>query len=161
MIDLTKLSVSNLDELVCAARSRASSSSYPMSDPEYGSAVNYGVYKACTIYKPKKLPFEYDGEVESLRPFCILCALRECKHAQQQMAGWRRQDEAGACRGSEVSVMVTDPMIIPLDDFEILSFVAAHGRMRSAKMLMVSPQVLRQILDEIVLRGTGKYPWEL
>lgn len=118
----------------------------PIHDPEYASAVNYGVYKATRVFDPS----HRNGR--SLMSLAILFALRNCDKVRRMLDLWKKQDEAGACRGWGQS---PTPTPIPLEDFEILSFVAAHGRTRAAVLLAMTPQALRDLLDEVALRLSG------
>lgn len=116
---------------------------YPVdSDPEYESAVNYAVLKAIKYFRP--MP---DGSGNPLS-YAAMLALQECNAVNEIMADWQRQDEAGAARERGQAT----PIPLPLTDFELLSFVARHGRQRAARLLAIAPAQLRDRLDEVAFR---------
>lgn len=117
---------------------------YDTNDPEYASAVNLGVYMALCRFRK-------DGP-RSRDSLCTLFAIRRCEKVRSMFSLWQRQDQAGACQRSERYYGSRVPLPIPLTDFELLSFVAAHGRKRAARLLALRPQKLRDLLDEVVLR---------
>ena len=110
-------------------------------DPEFASAINYGLYKALKVYDP-------DGP-RKLKNLVVIFALRNCEKAANTLSLWHRQDRAGAERGGRSSP--TEPPV-DLTDFEVLCFVARHGRKRAALLLGWDHKKLRKLLDEIVLR---------
>lgn len=117
---------------------------YPVrGDPEYASAVNYGVLRSLYAWNP--------GDPSNAKPetLAVLCALRECRKARGRLRLLRRGDRAGAGRGLAEQPA---PLPLPVADFEFLSFVAAQGRARAARLLAVSQSRLRERLDEAVLR---------
>jgi len=116
---------------------------YPVDDVEYDSAINLAVCMALRDWKPK------GGR--SLQSLATLYALRNCRDVEAEHKRWRRQDEAGACRGNEVSYMRED-LPVRLEDFDFLSFVAHHGRTQAAKLLGIHYYRLRDMLDEVALR---------
>lgn len=122
-------------------------------DPEFASAVNLGVFTAMKRFTP--------GGPRSLRSLCTLFAVRFCEKVRLAFGVWQKQDQAGACQRSERYYGPTVQTPIPLTDFELLSFVAAHGRKRAARLLALRPEKLRLLLAEIELRvKAGRSDWE-
>ena len=113
---------------------------YQVSEIEYESAINLAVLRALRDWQP--------DSGKSLVSFSVMYATRACSHVESIFNEWQRQDRAGALRGREQAT----PTPIPLTDFELLSFVAAHGRLKAAKMLAMSAGQLRNRLDEVELR---------
>ena len=113
---------------------------YPVDgDPEYESAVNLAVLKAIQTFKPPN---------PKPTMYAAMLALRECAKAALLISEWHKQDEAGASRERGQAT----PIPLDLTDFELLSFVARHGRSRAAKLLTMPPAALRDRLDEVALR---------
>lgn len=117
---------------------------YPYADEvEYRSAINYAVGKAYRNWRPDQ---------PNGRNPCALAAiyaLRQCKKARRTLEFWRKQDEAGALRSRAKPAAQTP---IPLRDFELLSFVACHGRCRAARLLGMRRESLIGLLDDVELR---------
>lgn len=113
---------------------------WPVQDHELLSALNAGMLKAIPRWCPERGSF--------IR-LVIRYGLREYAVAKAKMARLRRGDQAAVDRGT---IAQPTPTPIPLTDFELLSFVAAHGRMISATLLGLTPARLRDLLDEVALR---------
>ncbi len=114
---------------------------FPVSDIEYESAINYAVAKSIMGYHPSR----------GCKPttYAAICALRQCQKTRRTLEEWRKQDQAGAERGKWSQ---PTPTPIPLLDYEILSFVAHHGRKRARLLLGLSKLKLNRLLDEVSLR---------
>lgn len=113
---------------------------YNTTDPEIASAVNSALYRAMLRFRPGR------GRFVSM---VIQYALHTCYYADKRLAHYRRNDDAGARRSIKGP---PTPTPIPLADFELISFVAAVGRTKAAKLLCMSPMKLRNRLDEVALR---------
>lgn len=107
---------------------------------EYQSAINWGIFHAVRI-----APSQTFSGLISLT--CVY-ALRKCELTRLMFEKWRKQDEAGALRYR----LPPTPVVIPIQDMELLKFVACYGRHRSAKLLRIGHNRLRSILDDIALR---------
>lgn len=84
-----------------------------------------------------------------LNALAVRLALDRIPAVKFRLYKWRRQDQAAAERGRMNPPTATP---IPLLDSEVLAFVAAHGRVRAAKMLAMTTSKLRDLLDEIAYR---------
>lgn len=123
-----------------ARRSLASWGWDPADDPERDFAVVDGVWAAMLQWHPgHPLPIDH----------LVLQQVRDrIRLVEQRLAEWERQDRCGAERGQATAT----PTPVPMPDREILTFVALHGRTKAAKLLGMSPQRLRDVLDEIAFR---------
>lgn len=119
---------------------------YNTTDPDYESAINHGVYLALKRHDPDR------PKRRTLENLAVLYALQRCEKVESQHHQWWKQDQAGALRGKETSTMKEDLSDPPLSDFEFLSFVAAHGRTKAAKLLGMRRTKVISILDEVVFR---------
>lgn len=135
------LSGKEMDQLFKFAQAVCRRKNFPADDPEFASAINYGLLKAMQAYV-------VDGP-RTLKSLVALFALRNCAKTVNRLNLWERQNLAGAERGRR-SPPVETP--IPLTDYEVLCFVARHGRKRAALLLGWDHKKLRKLLDEIVLR---------
>ena len=97
---------------------------FPLGDIEFESAVNLGIARA--ILNQHRYP---DLLLSSL---ACLFAVRECHRTTRIIKHWQRQDQAAADRGYFEKPI---PTPVDLDSFEILCFVARHGRTKAARML--------------------------
>ena len=125
----------NFSELLETVTTVCFRAGYPIREIEYESAINSAVGEAITAYGPDQ-------------PSTIYCtvALHECLKVKEMFVKWSKQDAAGAGRGlCEQPV----PTPIPLLSFEILSFVARHGRTRAARMLGLSRPRINEMIDDI------------
>ena len=138
--------------LMCVARAVCRRRGFPVDDPEYGSAVGWGVFKAT----------QHPEGGMSLMSFASLLAFRECENVRRAHDRDARCDRAGASRGIGAPPV---RMIVSLADFEVLSFVAAHGKSAAARMLYgnaggTAYRHLCKLLDKIALRVRAE-PWRL
>src|SRR5271166_1943391 len=99
-------------KLFAGARRFCRRAGFPVNDPEYGSAINMGVWDAMKRWKPNKGP--------NMLSFACRCASDRCKNVKRIFHFWTRQDAAGASkynsgegRGSTRS---PEPIIIPILD---------------------------------------------
>lgn len=115
----------------------------PVNDPEYGSAIGWAVFKAIRTHDPTK------PNAAKLQNLCVVYALRACANVRRDLEADHRSDLRGADRGIR---QPPTPLPIPLRDFDLLSFVAAHNIAKAAKMLGVTAYHLKKILLEIQLR---------
>ena len=129
-----------------------------ISDPDYESAISQGVFMAMSAHR--EIP-EHSDRTPTVRGYrklstlaCVY-ALGCCWRVNKRHNRYRRQDEAGACRGTETSYM-REHVPIDLNDFEFLSFVAAHGKCRAARLLGMGMDRLNDLLDEVVYRVRHK-----
>jgi hypothetical protein len=117
-----------------------------VADPEYDSAINFAVFRALQTHRP-------DGNGHTARQLihlCICYALRACGNVSDRLANQHRHDLAAAERG--IRQPPTMPPI-PLSDFEVLSFVAAHRHVaKAARLLGMTAYRLKLLLCEIQLR---------
>ena len=113
---------------------------YNTTDPEICSAINAALYRAMLRFDPRRGRFT---------PMVCRYALHACHQAEERLLYWHRNDDAGARRSIKGP---PTPTPIPLADFELISFVAAVGRTKAAKLLCMTPSRLRARLDEVALR---------
>lgn len=134
-----------VDDMIACAFYVCKREGYDIRDIEYESAVYLGISIAYDYYRKS-------GRAKGVSPTAVAAveALRCCADVTRMLSDWRKQDEAGAERKRGCGEPTSTP--ISLTDFELLSFVAAHGRMRAAKLLMMTPSKMRDLLDEIALR---------
>lgn len=134
----------DLNEMLAVAYKVCGQAGYPYkAEIEYRSAINYAVGKAARKFDPAR---------PNGRNPCSLAAiyaLRQCKRTKRTLAFWRKQDEAGALRSRAKPAAQTP---IPLRDFELLSFVACHGRWRASILLGLRHEKLRGLLDDVEFR---------
>ena len=113
---------------------------WPMEDQDYQSALNWAMLKAVPRWAPERGTF---------LNMVIRYATREFRIVRHRKKLLLMGDAAGAERGL---FGPPTPTPIPLTDFELLSFVAAHGRITAAKLLGMAAYRLRDRLDEVALR---------
>ena len=144
VLEKPNLSTTDYQTILAAARVVCSSypNYFPVYDLEYESAINYAISRAANTHTIRP-----GGR--SLLSLAVLYAIRQCGHARAMLERWRKQDQAGASRG-RLQASAETP--IPLTDFELLSFVACHGRRRAAVLLAMRPERLRRKLDDIAFR---------
>ena len=111
-----------IPRLISIATKACKFKGFPVSDPEFGSAINEAVWRA-TLREDDKMPIEN---------LATLYAIRACIDVTRMLKRWARDDAAGAGRGACSS---PTPTPIPINDFEVLSFGAAHGKTRAARLL--------------------------
>lgn len=112
----------------------------PTGEPEYESAINAAIHLTLMQWQVNC------GRKVTI--YAARLALRKCKLAKLLLARWRKQDQAAASRGKGPAT----PTPISITDHELLRFVVAHGRLKAAKLLAMSPSKLRDRLDEIAYR---------
>lgn len=122
--------------LLKTATTACKQAGFPVGEIEYQSAINWAVAQAMLRH----------GESRS---WACVYAIRQCRKVGSMFRGWRRQDQAGAGRG-----LLNDPIKtpVPLSDFNVLTFVATHGKFRAARMLRMRYAKLIELLDDISLR---------
>ena len=111
---------------------------YPITQIEYRSAINFAIAKAIDSHNPSL--------GRTLPSWCRILALRECRDTADMLSSWKRQDAAGAGRG-----LCEQPIPTPirLSAFEVLSFFAAHGRTRGARMLRLTVPKVNELLHDV------------
>lgn len=146
------------DEVVArmlnAARGVCMRKGYPVDDPEYGSAVGWGVFKAIEDHR--------DDGGQTAESYGCLLAIRECENVRRLRERNGKCDRAGASRGIGAPPV---PTPISLTDFEILSFVAARGKSQACRLLYgnIGGFAYKKFcakLDEIAMRVKAE-PWRL
>lgn len=123
---------------------------YPVWDDEYKSAINLAIAKTIAIYDKDKLTAE--GQSVLPETLAARIAVHECWEVRKQHWKWRRQDQARA-RGEAHQDQPNTPL--SLSDFQIAEFVAVHGRVKAAKLLLMTSTDLRELLDTIYDRVRG------
>lgn len=129
-------------DLIDIASGACHKAGYRMHDDEYRSAVNFAV----AITRKK---WRAATELSKVSTYCCRVALKLCALAHKRRKSLRRGDEAGAKRGEWMPPVETP---IPLPDFELLSFVAAHGKTKAAKLLGMKYYKLQELLQDVELR---------
>ena len=114
-------------------------------DPEWETPIVDGCWAACLSFNPRH-------PSPNLKALAVKECVRRAVTHKQGLAKLRRGDEAGARRESLPPQHTGLGGDFPISDMDILSFVAANGRCRAARMLAMSPQQMRDLLDDIALR---------
>ena len=117
---------------------------YPVWDDEYKSAINLAIAKAIIIYNRDKL--NADGTNTLPETLAARIAVHECWEVRKQHWKWIKQDQA---RGNGEAHIPQPSTPISMSDFEVLQFVACHGRTKAAKLLAMPSADLRELLDDI------------
>lgn len=114
---------------------------FQVRDIEYQSAINLGIAKAILN--------QHRYQQRSLSSLACLFAIRECYRIRKTIEHWQRQDMAAVDRGVHEKPI---PTPVPLLDFELLSFVARHGRTRAARMLGINVPKINDLLHDVARR---------
>lgn len=122
------------------ALARCRRKGYRIRDPEYASAINWAVYRAMQAWR--------EDMGASLKTLALMIALRECAKVRRAEICRERKEREAARPERRPPV----PTPIPLSDYEVLSFVAAHGRTRAARMLGMHYYKLCELLADISRR---------
>lgn len=109
-------------------------------DPEYSSAINFGVLMAVRTWHP-------DGG-RTMLSLAVRLSIREIKKLERHLATWRRSARLTR-RGTGAA---PTPLPLPLSDRELLCFVARHGKTKAARLLGIDPKTLNNRLDEVANR---------
>lgn len=125
-------------KLFAAASQVCRQAHYPVNDSEYQSAINFAIAKAFNTHNTER--------GRSLSSWCCILAIQECRRVSLMFSDWKLQDATGAGRGA-CSAPVSTP--IRLSAFEVLSFVARHGRTRSARMLRLTVPKINELLHDV------------
>jgi hypothetical protein len=136
-----------MNAMMRVARRACRRAGYPVNDPEYGSVIGVAVFKAARYWSADR----------GCKPttMAAICAKRLCRQLEIKLDRRARRDMVAGLPGARANLKgrmhpVHTP--IPLNDFEVLSFVAAHGIGKSAKLLAMTPALIRERLDEVRLR---------
>lgn len=132
-----------VEDLLCIATRVCTRAGWPAYEDEYRSAIGLGVTHAIAKHDP------LGPNPCKLSVLCCAYALQECTNEWRRQRVLRRGDQAGTDRGMYSQ---PTPTPVPIRDFELLSFVAAHGFKSSYKVLGMTRQKLRDRLDEIAFR---------
>lgn len=130
----------SLDQLLQTATRVCQRAGYPIEDDQYQSEIALGVSIALNTF---------DHQRARMSTWCCRLALNQCAAYARQLTEQRMGDEAGAKRGICMPPVTTP---IRLTDFNILSFVACHGKTRAARLLGMRYRKLIELLDDVGLR---------
>lgn len=116
-------------------------------DPEWEGPIVDGVWAACLMIGKLRQPTE-----ANVRALAVSQAIRHAVQHKQRLAQLRLGDEAGARREAMPPVKTGLGDGFSIEDRDIINFVLAHGQGRAAKMLMMTPRQMRDLLLDIDLR---------
>lgn len=127
-------------QILRAATSVCRRKGYPVDDPDFGSAVGWGVFKALSGHKHNR--------GRTLTSYAVLLALRECESVRRQHEKQARRDRAAA---RPDSIEDGEPSPLSEADWEIMRFVAKHGD-DAARRLGMSQERLDEVVWEMAER---------
>lgn len=135
--------MTDIDDLLQMATTVCQKAGYPTHDDQYQSEIALGVAVALNTADQRR--------TVKLSTWCCRIAVNQCACYAKQASEQRKGDEAGAKRG--ICMTPVRPPI-PLPDFNLLNFVACHGKTRAAKLLGMRYYRLVEMLDDVALRLT-------
>lgn len=120
-------------------------------DPEWETPIVDGCWAAC-LYFANNPVHRRPPVLASLKTLAIRFSVAKASRHLEQLKRLRLGDEAGARRESMPPVKTGLGEGFSIEDRDIINFVEAHGQGRAARMLMMSPAQMRNLLEDIALR---------